>query len=123
MPPMLVGSRSTSCQRSRSTTIASSQTPSATTSDSSATERDLAPRHRSVVSCNSIPPPLEVCDTMDTNPESALTSARQALDRVSEHNRSSIDRWLEMLSREQKTDLLFELETWVKCFDRFFRVK
>jgi hypothetical protein len=62
---------------------------------------------------------------MENNPttESALTGARQALDRVSEHNRSSIDRWLEMLSREQKTDYLFELEMWVKCFDRFFRVK
>jgi ATP-dependent exoDNAse (exonuclease V) beta subunit len=28
--------------------------------------------------------------------ESVLTGARQALDRVSEHNRQSIDRWLEM---------------------------
>jgi hypothetical protein len=55
--------------------------------------------------------------------DNALAGARQALDRVSEHNRSSIDRWLEMLSREQKTDFLFELEMWVKCFDRFFRVK
>jgi hypothetical protein len=55
--------------------------------------------------------------------EIALTGARQALDRVSEHNRASIDRWLEMLGREQKTDYLFELEMWVKCFDRFFRVK
>ncbi|MCC6744935.1 MAG: hypothetical protein IT175_13835, partial [Acidobacteria bacterium] len=38
--------------------------------------------------------------------ESALTGARQALDRVSEHNRTAIDRWLEMLGREQKTDYL-----------------
>jgi hypothetical protein len=62
---------------------------------------------------------------MDNNSttEPALTGAREALDRVSEHNRSSIDRWLELLGREQKTDLLFELEMWVKCFDRFFRVK
>lgn len=56
-------------------------------------------------------------------PEGIVPSARQALDRVSEHNRASIDRWLEMLGREQKTDYLFELEMWVKCFDRFFRVK
>jgi hypothetical protein len=62
---------------------------------------------------------------MENDPltEVALTEARQALDRVSEHNRSSINRWLEMLGRERKTDLLFELEMWVKCFDRFFRVK
>lgn len=62
---------------------------------------------------------------MENTPPSdgALVGARQALDRVSEHNRSSIDRWLEMLSREHKTDFLFELEMWVKCFDRFFRVK
>ena len=58
-----------------------------------------------------------------STPDTALAGARQALDRVSEHNRSAIDRWLEMLGREQKTDYLFELEMWVKCFDRFFRVK
>ena len=56
-------------------------------------------------------------------PEGVLPSARQALDRVSEHNRASIDRWLEMLGRGEKTEYLFELEMWVKCFDRFFRVK
>lgn len=56
-------------------------------------------------------------------PEGALAGVRQTLDRVSEHNRASIDRWIEMLGREQKTDYLFELEMWVKCFDRFFRVK
>jgi predicted DNA-binding transcriptional regulator len=62
---------------------------------------------------------------MDNSPptEGSIAGARQALDRVSEHNRGSIDRWLEMLSREQKTEYLFELEMWVKCFDRFFRVK
>jgi hypothetical protein len=56
-------------------------------------------------------------------PESILSGAQQALDRVSEQNRASIDRWLEMLGQEQKTEYLFELEMWVKCFDRFFRVK
>jgi hypothetical protein len=62
---------------------------------------------------------------MENDPitEAALTEAREAIDRVSEHNRASIHRWLEMLGREQKTDYLFELEMWVKCFDRFFRVK
>src|SRR5829696_9224650 len=62
---------------------------------------------------------------MDNNStsEGALASTRQALDRVTEHNRTSIDRWLEMLGRESKTEFLFELEMWVKCFDRFFRVK
>lgn len=57
------------------------------------------------------------------SPENPLVGSRQSLDRVTEHNRTSIDRWLDILSREQKTEYLFELEMWVKCFDRFFRIK
>jgi hypothetical protein len=56
-------------------------------------------------------------------PESALTEAHHAVDSTPEPSRGSIDRWLEMLDRERKTEYLFELEMWVKCFDRFFRVK
>jgi hypothetical protein len=37
--------------------------------------------------------------------------------------RSSLQRWLETVGREQKTNYLFELEMWLKCFDRFFRIK
>ncbi len=40
-----------------------------------------------------------------------------------ESGRSSLNRWLDILGRERKTDYLFELEMWIKCFDRFFRVK
>lgn len=37
--------------------------------------------------------------------------------------RSSLQRWLDTIRREHKTNYLFELEMWIKCFDRFFRVK
>ncbi|MEW6729890.1 MAG: hypothetical protein AB1489_01010, partial [Acidobacteriota bacterium] len=37
--------------------------------------------------------------------------------------RNSLQRWLDTIGREQKTNYLFELEMWLKCFDRFFRVK
>src|SRR5438105_6106936 len=37
--------------------------------------------------------------------------------------RSSLQRWLDTIGREQKTNYLFELEMWLKCFDRFFRMK
>src|SRR5258708_34036369 len=37
--------------------------------------------------------------------------------------RTSLHRWLDTVGREQKTNYLFELEMWLKCFDRFFRVK
>jgi hypothetical protein len=55
--------------------------------------------------------------------ESVLRGAQSAIDRTAEHDRGSIDRWLEMLSHERKTEYLFELEMWVKCFDRFFSVR
>src|SRR2546427_4168227 len=31
--------------------------------------------------------------------------------------------WLDQVSRKQKIDCVFELEMWIKCFDRFFRTK
>ena len=31
--------------------------------------------------------------------------------------------WLDALEVQNKTEALFELEMWIKCFDRFFRVK
>src|SRR5262245_43974803 len=37
--------------------------------------------------------------------------------------RNSLQSWIESLGREQKTSFLFELEMWLKCFDRFFRIK
>ena len=34
---------------------------------------------------------------------------------------TKFNRWLEEISRKNKTDAVFELEMWIKCFDRFFR--
>lgn len=42
---------------------------------------------------------------------------------TSVYSRNSLHRWLDNVNREQKTNYLFELEMWLKSFDRFFRVK
>ena len=34
-----------------------------------------------------------------------------------------LNQWLDQVSRKQKIDYVFELEMWIKCFDRFFRTK
>lgn len=36
---------------------------------------------------------------------------------------TKLNHWLEEVSRKNKTDYVFELEMWIKCFDRFFRPK
>jgi len=36
---------------------------------------------------------------------------------------ASLNQWLEEIGKKQKTNLVFELEMWIKCFDRFFRAK
>jgi ribosomal protein S15P/S13E len=36
---------------------------------------------------------------------------------------TALNQWLEQVSRKQKIDYVFELEMWIKCFDRFFRAK
>jgi hypothetical protein len=36
---------------------------------------------------------------------------------------TKFNRWLEEISRKNKTDAVFELEMWIKCFDRFFRTQ
>jgi hypothetical protein len=36
---------------------------------------------------------------------------------------STLNRWLDEISRKNKADYLLELEMWVKCFDRFFRTQ
>lgn len=35
----------------------------------------------------------------------------------------SLNQWLEEIGKKQKTNFVFELEMWIKCFDRFFRTK
>lgn len=34
-----------------------------------------------------------------------------------------LQRWLAAIAAEHKSEALFELEMWIRCFDRFFRVK
>jgi hypothetical protein len=34
---------------------------------------------------------------------------------------TKLNHWLDEVSRKNKTDAVFELEMWIKCFDRFFR--
>jgi hypothetical protein len=41
----------------------------------------------------------------------------------SNQNETTLSQWLEVVSRQQKTNYVFELEMWIKCFDRFFRPK
>jgi len=36
---------------------------------------------------------------------------------------TALNQWLEQVSRKRKIDYVFELEMWIKCFDRFFRTK
>ncbi len=36
---------------------------------------------------------------------------------------SAFNQWLEEVSRKRKSSYVFELEMWIKCFDRFFRPK
>src|SRR5262245_22868890 len=42
---------------------------------------------------------------------------------VSVRKDTALNQWLEQVSRKQKIDFVFELEMWIKCFDRFFRTK
>jgi hypothetical protein len=35
----------------------------------------------------------------------------------------TLQQWLAAIAAEQKSEALFELEMWIRCFDRFFRVK
>jgi hypothetical protein len=52
---------------------------------------------------------IEATDHMETLP----TNSEQ----------DKLSRWLDEVSRRKKTDFVFELEMWIKCFDRFFRPK
>ena len=36
---------------------------------------------------------------------------------------TKLNHWLDEISRKNKTDVVFELEMWIKCFDRFFKPK
>ncbi len=42
---------------------------------------------------------------------------------IPKSDQTKLNRWLEEVSRKKKTDCVFELEMWIKCFDRFFRTK
>jgi len=42
---------------------------------------------------------------------------------VPKAEQSKLNHWLEEVGRKNKTDFVFELEMWIKCFDRFFRTK
>ncbi|MSO22003.1 MAG: hypothetical protein EXQ58_01855 [Acidobacteria bacterium] len=42
---------------------------------------------------------------------------------VPKSEQTQLNHWLEEVSRNKKTDCVFELEMWIKCFDRFFRTK
>jgi hypothetical protein len=37
------------------------------------------------------------------------------------NKQTTFTRWLDEVSRNRKTNYVFELEMWIKCFDRFFR--
>ncbi len=40
---------------------------------------------------------------------------------ASKSDQTKLNHWLEEINRSNKTDSIFELEMWIKCFDRFFR--
>ena len=42
---------------------------------------------------------------------------------VPKSEQTKLNHWLEEVNRKNKTDCVFELEMWIKCFDRFFRTK
>ncbi len=42
---------------------------------------------------------------------------------IPQTEQTKLNRWLEEVGRKNKTDYVFELEMWIKCFDRFFRTK
>src|ERR1043166_4516593 len=64
---------------------------------------------------------------LEKEPGSLVTEVKESLETpvvtTSVSGRNSLQRWLDTVGREQKTNYLFELEMWLKCFDRFFRVK
>jgi hypothetical protein len=62
---------------------------------------------------------------LEKEPAGLATESKGSLEQAtrSVSGRSSLQRWLDTVGREQKTNYLFELEMWLKCFDRFFRIK
>src|SRR5438046_927806 len=62
---------------------------------------------------------------LEKEPAGLLNETKGSLEQAtrSVSGRSSLQRWLDTVGREQKTNYLFELEMWLKCFDRFFRIK
>ena len=48
---------------------------------------------------------------------------RRMSDLLQSTTQTALNRWLDEISRKNKTDYLLELEMWVKCFDRFFRTQ
>lgn len=60
---------------------------------------------------------------MSETPEAAGESARGILEMRSEFLRGQMREWLERAVAAGRTDELFELEMWLRSFERFFRVR
>jgi hypothetical protein len=54
-----------------------------------------------------------------TTPRSLIAGTTGALPATA----NPLQHWLDALEAQNKAETLFELEMWIKCFDRFFRVK
>ena len=50
-------------------------------------------------------------------------NARGAAAAVNKDNRVQLQKWLAKMAMQNKASLIFELEVWIRCFDRFFRIR
>ncbi|MBS1807028.1 MAG: hypothetical protein JST84_02420 [Acidobacteria bacterium] len=42
---------------------------------------------------------------------------------VNKANKAQLQKWLAKMAMQNKASLIFELEVWIRCFDRFFRIR
>ncbi len=45
------------------------------------------------------------------------------MEKLGKQDETALNQWLEEVSRNRKTDHVFELEMWINCFEQFFRTK
>ncbi|MFN7926948.1 MAG: hypothetical protein U0Y68_03220 [Blastocatellia bacterium] len=50
-------------------------------------------------------------------------TAGSAAAAVNKANKVQLQKWLAKMAMQNKASLIFELEVWIRCFDRFFRIR
>ena len=52
-----------------------------------------------------------------------MTNSGGAAATVNKANKVQLQKWLAKMAMQNKGSLIFELEVWIRCFDRFFRIR